>query len=291
MKFRTEQIEYANMKRKGYGSKSKKGSKSRRKVKRYGFGRTVASLLFLLVLSVWAANGVDVELPPDFGWTHGITHQLDGNSDSYSKSLIDESPELIPEYSGEDFVTLNGGVPMFNEYDMVHISGESFSELDLLGRCGTAVAMITRSMMPTEKRGSIGSVKPSGWVQAKYPGVVESEPPYLYNRCHLIAFALTGQNANPKNLITGTRHFNATVMLPFEKTVMECLEDTENSVLYRVSPYFQGNELVARGVEMEAYSVEDEGASVCFHIFCYNVQPGVEIDYSTGESWLLENMR
>ncbi len=164
------------------------------------------------------------------------------------------------------------------------VKGEHYSPLDLLGRCGTAVAMLDRSMMPVQERESIGQVKPSGWNQAKYPGIVHSEPPYLYNRCHLIAHALTGQNANEENLITGTRYMNAETMLPWEKKVMRYLENTGGHVLYRVSPYFKNRELVARGVELEAYSVEDQGEGVCFHVFVYNVQPGIVINYQTGES-------
>ena len=201
-----------------------------------------------------------------------------------SMSIADENPESIPDYNGKDFVILNKGIPSFNAWDLKNIKGEHYSDLDELDRCGVAYAMLDRSMMPTEKRGEIGQIKPSGWNQAKYEGIVDSEPPYLYNRCHLIAYALTGQNANELNLITGTRYMNATSMLPFEEQVMSSLDDSDNHVLYRVTPYFVGNELVARGVEMEAYSVEDKGDGLCFHVFIYNIQPGIDIDYKTGES-------
>jgi DNA-entry nuclease len=201
-----------------------------------------------------------------------------------SSSIVSSDPDSIPEYSGDDYIVLNKGKPNFNEWDLENITGEYYSELDKLGRCGVAYAMLEQSMMPTEKRGEIRQVKPSGWVQEKYEGIVDSDPPYLYNRCHLIAYALTGQNANERNLITGTRYMNATTMLPWEKQVMKYLDNSENHVLYRVTPYFKNNELVARGVELEAYSVEDKGAGLCFHVFVYNVQPGIEIDYSTGES-------
>ena len=144
--------------------------------------------------------------------------------------------------------------------------------------------MLERTMMPSEQRGPIGDVKPTGWVQEKYPGIVDSEPPYLYNRCHLIAYSMTGQNANELNLITGTRYMNATTMLSYEEQVLRYLDNSDNHVLYRVSPYFKGSELLARGVELEAYSVEDNGKGVCFHVFLYNVQPVIEIDYSTGQS-------
>ncbi len=201
-----------------------------------------------------------------------------------SGSIVGSAPDSIPEYNGADHIVLNDGVPNFNRWDLSHITGEHYSELDDLGRCGTAYAMLHRSMMPTEKREEIGQIKPSGWVQEKYEGIVDSDPPYLYNRSHLIAYALTGQNANPLNLITGTRYMNAKTMLFWEETVMRYLDDTENHVLYRVTPYFKGKELLARGVEMEAYSVEDEGRGVCFHVFVYNIQPGIVLDYSTGDS-------
>ena len=208
------------------------------------------------------------------------------NSDSneLSRSIVDVDPGMIPEYSGADIIELNQDTPSFTEYDYNHITGENFSDLDSLGRCGTATAMIDRTMMPTEERGEIGSVKPSGWNQKKYPGIVDSEPPYLYNRCHLIAYALTGQNANEENLITGTRYLNVDLMLPYEIKVARYLDNSDNHVLYRVSPLFRDNELVARGVEIEAYSVEDNGEGVCFHVFLYNVQPGITIDYGSGDS-------
>ena len=201
-----------------------------------------------------------------------------------SASIVDSASDTIPEYTGEDVIELNDGKPCFTEYDFSNITGENYTDLDRLGRCGTAVAMLDRTMMPTVTRSSIGSIKPSGWVQEKYPGIVDSEPPYLYNRCHLIAYAMTGQNANELNLITGTRYMNATTMLPYEEQVLRYLDNSDNHVLYRVSPYFKGSELVARGIEIEAYSVEDDGAGVCFHVFVYNIQPGIEIDYASGES-------
>ena len=201
-----------------------------------------------------------------------------------SLSTVDSDPGSIPDYSGADYVVLNGGKPNFNAWDLENITGEHYSNLDSLGRCGVAYAMLDRSMMPTEERGEIGQIKPSGWVQEKYEGIVQSEPPYLYNRSHLIAYALTGQNANELNLITGTRYMNATTMLPWEEQVMRYLDDSDNHVLYRVTPYFKGKELLARGVEMEAYSVEDNGEELCFHVFIYNVQPGIVLDYKTGAS-------
>ena len=201
-----------------------------------------------------------------------------------STSVVDSSPEKIPDYNGHNVIELNSGKPSFTAEDLITITGENYSELDSLGRCGTAVVMLERTMMPSEQRGPIGDVKPTGWVQEKYPGIVDSEPPYLYNRCHLIAYSMTGQNANELNLITGTRYMNATTMLSYEEQVLQYLDNSDNHVLYRVSPYFKGSELLARGVELEAYSVEDKGKGVCFHVFLYNVQPGIEIDYATGKS-------
>lgn len=203
-----------------------------------------------------------------------------------SQSIVQANPEQIPEFVGVDYVELNGNIPGFSENDYELIRGEYYSELDYLGRCGVVYANIDSSMRPTEERGSIGMIKPSGWNQAKYEGYVDSKPPYLYNRCHLIAYALTGQNANELNLITGTRYFNVTSMLPFEERVMRYLDSSDNHVLYRVTPYFKDEELVARGVEIEAYSIEDNGRGISFHVFVYNYQPGIEINYLTGESWI-----
>ncbi len=197
----------------------------------------------------------------------------------------------IPAYSGSPSVTLNNNVPLFTPADMTTSPFESYTELDSLGRCGVCYANICQEIMPTEERGAIGSVKPSGWSQAKYPGVVDSEPPYLYNRCHLIGYQLSGENANVKNLITGTRYMNVEGMLPFENQVAEYVNRTNNHVLYRVTPIFQGNNLLASGVTIEAMSVEDNGAGLCFYVYVYNVQPSVEIDYATGDSKLSEFTR
>jgi len=190
----------------------------------------------------------------------------------------------IPAFSGEPYAVINGNVPYFTEEDMNTVSFESYSDLDALGRCGVAYANVGRDLMPTEERGEIGSIKPSGWVQAKYEGIVDSKPPYLYNRCHLIAYCLTAENANEKNLITGTRYMNVVGMLPFEEQVARYLDSKDNHVLYRVTPIFEGDNLVASGVLIEAYSVEDNGAGICFCVYVYNVQPGIDIDYRTGES-------
>ena len=193
------------------------------------------------------------------------------------------TPESFPDYSGEPFVVINGNVPSFAEDELTTSSYEYYSDLDSLGRCGVTEACVGTDLMPTEKRESISSVKPTGWVQAQYDFV---DGKSLYNRCHLIGFQLSGENANEKNLITGTRYMNVDGMLPFENMVADYVKETDNHVLYRVTPDFTGDELVARGVFMEGLSVEDKGESVCFYVYVYNVQPGVGIDYATGESWL-----
>lgn len=194
--------------------------------------------------------------------------------------------DSLPEYSGEPFVAVNGNIPAFQEEDMSAESYETYSALDSLGRCGAAVANIGPDLMPTEERKSIGQVKPSGWQTVKYDFV---EGKYLYNRCHLIGFQLTGENANEGNLITGTRYLNVDGMLPFENMVADYIKETGNHVLYRATPVFEGENLVANGVLMEAQSVEDGGEGICFCVYCYNVQPGVEIDYATGESAAAES--
>ena len=190
----------------------------------------------------------------------------------------------VPAYNGEPYVELNNNVPLFNEEDKNDFAFELYSNLDSLGRCGVASVNIANYMLPTEERGNIGDVKPSGWHTVKYEGVVEGN--YLYNRCHLIGYLLTGKNDDERNLITGTRYFNVQGMAPFENKVCDYLEGSDNHVLYRVTPIFEGDNLVASGVTMEAYSVEDNGAGICFYVFVYNVQPGVEIDYKTGDSKL-----
>ncbi len=188
---------------------------------------------------------------------------------------------LVPEYSDSPYSVVNGNVPYFTEDDLTTDSYEYYSPLDSLGRCGPAMASIGQDLMPTESRGSISEVKPTGWHSEMYDIV---DGGYLYNRCHLIAYELTGENANEKNLITGTRYFNVTGMLPFENMVADYIKETGNHVLYRVTPVFEGDNLVAAGVLMEAMSVEDEGEDILFNVFCYNVQPGITIDYATGES-------
>lgn len=197
-------------------------------------------------------------------------------------SAVSVSLEEVPAYSGSPYVELDGNQPGFSLEERTTDSFETYSTLDALGRCGPAYACIGQDLMPTEDRESISSVLPTGWVQAEYDFV---EGGSLYNRCHLIGFQLTGENANEENLITGTRYMNVEGMLPFENMVADYIKETGNHVLYRATPVFEGENLVASGVVMEAFSVEDEGEGVCFHVYVYNVQPGVEIDYATGESW------
>ena len=189
----------------------------------------------------------------------------------------------IPEFSGEPFVILNNNEPLFTSDDYTTQSYEHYEDLDALNRCTMTMACIGRDLMPTEERGSIGQVKPTGWVTAKYDFV---DGKYLYNRCHLIGFQLSGENANEQNLITGTRYMNTKGMLPFENMVADYVKETGNHVLYRVTPIFEGSELVARGVQIEALSMEDNGAGICFNVYVYNVQPGIIIDYATGHSRL-----
>lgn len=187
----------------------------------------------------------------------------------------------VPPYSGEPYYVVNDNIPDFTEEDLTTESFEEYSELDELGRCGTAYACVGQDLMPTEKRGDISSVKPTGWQFVQYDFINGKN---CYNRCHLLGFQLTGENANKENLITGTRYLNADAMLPFENLVADYVKETDEHVLYRVTPLFDGDNLVADGVEMEAMSVEDEGDGVLFHVFCYNVQPGVVIDYSDGST-------
>lgn len=189
----------------------------------------------------------------------------------------------VPAYSGEPYTAVNNNEPYFTSDNLTTEAFENYSELDALGRCGVAYANVCLETMPTEKRGSISEVKPTGWHSVKYDNV---DGKSLYNRCHLIGYQLTAENANQQNLITGTRYLNVDGMLPFENMVADYVKETDNHVLYRVTPIFTGDNLVADGVLMEGYSVEDEGDGICFCVYAYNVQPGITIDYATGDSWL-----
>ena len=189
--------------------------------------------------------------------------------------------DKIPQFKGEPYYVINDNIPDLSTEDADKTYFENYAPLDNLGRCGVTFACLGLETMPNEDRGEIGQVKPSGWKTAKYDCV---DGKYLYNRCHLIGFQLSGENANERNLITGTRYMNVQGMLPFENMVADYIKETGNHVLYRVTPIFKGDELVARGVQMEALSVEDEGDGICFNVYCYNNQPGVKLDYATGDS-------
>ena len=199
-----------------------------------------------------------------------VWYFIGGKQTQYSASVQD-----VPGFSNVPYVVINNNQPEFSDEDMVTEVYEMYSPLDYLNRCGYAMACVGQESMPTEERGSIGQIKPSGWHTVKYDCV---DGKYLYNRCHLIGYQLTGENSNEQNLITGTRYMNVEGMLPFENVVADYIEETGNHVLYRVTPIFDGNNLLARGVQMEALSVEDGGEGVCFNVYVYNSQPGVQID-------------
>lgn len=210
----------------------------------------------------------------------GCSSKRAGNSGA-AASVSAQADMASFGYDGKPYVVINDNNPDFTDADMTTTSFESYGELDGLGRCTTAFANIGKDLMPTEKRGSIGEVKPTGWQTVKYDNV---DGKYLYNRCHLIGYQLTGENANEKNLITGTRYLNVDGMLPFENMVADYIKETDNHVLYRVTPVFAGDNLVASGVQMEAKSVEDNGDGILFNVYCFNAQPGIAIDYATGDS-------
>lgn len=209
--------------------------------------------------------------------------ELIPSGDTAEQGSIDLSN--IPEYNGEPYIAVNGNVPFFEDTEVTATSFEKYSDLDNLGRCGVALASVGQDIMPTEERGSIGQIKPAGWHTVKYDCV---DGKYLYNRCHLLGYQLTGENANERNLITGTRYLNVDGMLPFKNMVADYVMETGNHVMYRVTPIYTGNNLVADGVLMEGYSVEDQGEGITFCVYVYNVQPGVRIDYATGDSSLAE---
>lgn len=192
-------------------------------------------------------------------------------------------PSTLPAYSGSAYTVVNGNQPNFSASELTTVGYEKYANLDSLGRCGVALASCGKEIMPVEgeERGSISSIKSTGWVQAKYDGISGG---YLWNRCHLLGWQLSAENANKQNLITGTRYMNIEGMLPFENMVADYIRETGNHVAYRVTPIFEGNNLVCSGVQMEAYSIEDEGDGICFNVYCYNVQPGITINYATGDS-------
>lgn len=237
--------------------------------------RNISKLLVLLVIAlVLGALGY-------------FNEEILPSSENSNLSNVAINIDNIPDYSGEPYIYINNNVPCFNSEELNTKEVEYYSELDAYGRCGVVYANICKNIMPAddEERESISHVIPSGWKQVAYKGIVEGN--YLYNRCHLIGYQLAGENANECNLITGTRYMNTEGMLPFENMVAEYIDNNpDNHVLYRVTPIFKGNNLVASGVQMEAFSVEDNGNGICFNIYVYNVQPGVEIDYSDGSSQL-----
>ena len=247
---------------------------------------------------LWIGLMAVVSLSMSACGAEGMATQENGNGDSVAANNASgtdsqsgeasvDSIEDVPEYTGEPYVEINENQPEFTEDQMTTKSYEDYSPLDELGRCQTAEACIGEDLMPTEKRESISSVKPSGWENKKYDIV---DGGYLYNRCHLIGFQLTGENANEKNLITGTRYMNVEGMLPFEDEVADYIHETDNHVLYRVTPIFEDDDLVASGVQMEAKSVEDDGAGVSFNVYVYNVQPYVAMNYENGDSYQTEEL-
>lgn len=243
---------------------------------------SLAALITAALLSIFIFFfDTPVTLPDDYpvGTENGTSSTFE--SEASKQSFEGFGLSLVPEYSGKPYAVINNNRPFFKSDELSGVSYEYYSPLDSLGRCGTAVASVGTDIMPKEDRESIGQIKPTGWHTVKYD-IVEGK--YLYNRCHLIGFQLTGENANEKNLITGTRYLNIEGMLPFENMVADYVKETGNHVMYRVTPVFDGYSLVASGVLMEGFSVEDNGESVCFNAFCYNVQPGIKINYKTGES-------
>lgn len=241
---------------------------------RYLIGSILLSLSFVLGACSQSAGSQQTE----------VNTELSGEKDTGSPEQSSFDLSQVPAYSGEPYVVVNNNIPFFKDSDLTTEAFEKYSDLDSLGRCGAAYANVCQEIMPTEKRGAIGMVKPTGWQTVKYDWV---DGKYLYNRCHLIGYQLSGENANEKNLITGTRYLNVDGMLPFENLVADYVHETDHHVLYRVTPVFENSNLVASGVLMEAQSVEDD--DVLFCVYCYNVQPKVTIDYATGESHASED--
>lgn len=234
--------------------------------------------LALLALIIYVGNNYKEEIN-----TFLTDLNIIGTTTAYEEKSYNLND--IPEYDGvSEYVIINNNIPFFNEEEMTTNAFEKYSKLDSLGRCGVAYANIGSELMPIEERGSIGSVKPSGWQTIKYD-IVDGK--YLYNRCHLIGYQLTGENANKENLITCTRQMNVGTMLDFENEVADYIRETNNHVLYRATPIFEGDNLVASGVHLEAISIEDNGEGIKFNVYLYNIQDGIEIDYKTGESKLI----
>ena len=226
-------------------------------------------------------GSADVSAPPSVQESRAYEQREEDVVLSAEEKSDTFDPSQVPTYTGEAYVVVHDNVPYFTREALTTEAFESYSPLDGYGRCGVAMACVGKEIMPTEDRGSIGQVQPSGWHTVRYETV---DGGYLYNRCHLIGYQLTGENANTQNLITGTRALNIDGMLPFENMVADYVKETDNHVLYRVTPVFNGNDLVASGVLMEGYSVEDNGAGICYCVYAYNTQPGIIIDYATGDS-------
>lgn len=257
------------------------GKKKKKRFSRNNILKVLSLIVFIAIILL--IDYVDPELKDVFfGNTSFTINSISNSAVSYSDSFDLDS---IPEYDESPYVVLNNNVPEFEDDDITTTSFEKYSDLDYLGRCGVAFACLSVDTMPSDddERGSISSVTPSGWINKEY-AIIDGK--YLYNRCHLIGYQLSNENANEKNLITGTRYMNTEGMLPFENDVAEYIKETNNHVLYRVTPIYDGNNLVASGVQIEARSVEDDGDGICFNVYCYNVQPGITIDYATGESSL-----
>ena len=273
--------------------------------------RTIAILSMLLMIAGCGSETGEIKTPEPVQAVESTALEESNDLESGTEKVKEEEPEAdiieqesdtvedapiteqvttapvinikeIPEYTGNAYAVINNNVPYFTDNELSTTSYEYYSDLDSMGRCGVCVASVGQDIMPTEDRGEIGSVKPTGWQTIKYPGIVAGN--YLYNRCHLIGYQLSGENANEKNLITGTRYLNTEGMLPFENMVVDFVKETGYHVMYRVTPIFDGNNLVADGVLIEAESVEDSGQGILFNVFCYNIQPGITIDYATGNS-------
>jgi len=251
------------------------------------FKGIVASLS--LILSIWVAPIYASASNSSITDSSSAESQLDALRENIPDVLQNTfSIDEVAPYAGCPYVVINNNIPYFSESDLTTDSFELYSDLDELGRCGVAYANISIDMMPTEERGEIGQVKPTGWHTVKYDNI---DGKYLYNRCHLIGYQLAGENTNENNLITGTRYLNVEGMLPFENMVTDYINETGNHVLYRITPIFEGDNLLASGVLMEAQSVEDNGDGILFCVYVYNVQPDIIIDYTTGESCLIPSIQ
>lgn len=252
-------------------------------------GTALITLIVVILCGIFLWLGITFVRGAFDAWIRDEDQESYYETESHQESMIESGPSgfILPEYTGDPYVELNDNVPEFPQIDLRRRDAfEIYSDLDRLGRCGKAYANVCTELQPDANRSGIGSIKPTGWHTIKYPGVIDDL--FLYNRCHLIAYQLTGENDNEKNLITGTRYMNIEGMLPFEKKVIRYIEKSGNHVLYRVTPIYEGENLLASGVHMEAYSVEDEGAGISFNVYCFNVQPGILIDYQTGDSSLEE---